>query len=1449
MIKRALFLLFLPLLVFTGRLAAQNPTAVYELTVKCDIMGDNNTASCGSLYEVYALMQYGGSRLISSGSLDGLRDGEVWYINPKTITFTSDNPVVGIAIYGKRKLASCNTAASEERDYMFPAGDHTCFSTRVGNLFAGYDPTSTLFIDIKPVSNVYELQIQTTEVYPSSLQLNYYVTAHYTDGTQDTRLFEFISTALPSAWEVINRTGSAIHSSPKKIASIEVNSTWVRGGFLGNVTRSETFPVSHTGQDFTGDINNPFVSPMDPSSKIHVTYRKVMNDLVYDGPSPNILPTDAEIRIIGTPGIPNQQYIWQYSADNGPWTNAPGNKQGSNVLQVSGKSLLGNDWERYLTKLIRVRMLPACAQDRESGTITLDYRLEAPHITSIVPKKISCNGASDGGFIVTFDRPAYTGETINVEVKDLLNVIGGTLPNQIGVTMQPDRTYTWPSNTLFASRFQVKVTGNINGTNSYSDGSTAEFQLDEPTRVTFSTPAPIAVKCYDGSDGGINLDINGGAGGYVALYKGIADNDYLTQSFNQNTIIGLAKGDYLIKVKDQNGCSGKTAAGDEEMSFSVKQPDAPLAVDATSITGPKAFGYSDGSITVHLKGGTPKADGSYDVEWKKADGTLLTPVNTVDGNGIYTTTLSNQPDGDYILTVTDGNYNAAATSGRTGCTLIDTFRLTQPPPLVANIQIADSVSCNGKSDGTLTAVISGGIPFKTAPHYTYEWYQIVNGMTVPIGQTDSTAVDLPAGQYQVKATDANGISILSDTTDLIDPAPLQVQFNTTPATCYDGSNGALEALVSGGTTPYQYNWSNGSQQAHNTGIHAGTYTVNITDYHGCPLTGDSTVEQPAAPLQIVQQLLTQPLANGYSDGSIKILLQGGTANADGSYNIIWQKADGTPLGSGTGQVVAGGYENVLSGLPAGDYRVIITDAQYTGPDLNMQGCTLTGDFPLKEPPPLVVSIAEQRYVSCKGAADGVLNATASGGVRINGPLPYRFAWYKQGSGGYNAIGQTTPSASGLTTGIYKVIITDGNNIDKVSDSFLLVEPDLLQVQLATTPVTCASGQDGAVTTTVSGGTGPFRYEWTNGETTSSISKLPEGSYLVFVTDARGCEAQNNADVFIPNGIVINAAITAPICAGSNDGAINAQISGGIPPYRYEWSNGATTSRIDQLHAGKYTLTIQDANNCKRVQTFNLPDPPPLQIQLGADKTLCNDQSYTINAAITDPAATYAWGGQPAFNAATPSVTVSQSGQYWVSVMDGKGCIGRDTINIQQLKTDISAEFVVSTQVFRNDEVSLINISTPMPERTVWEMPASKNITVLKNTPLLTELRFADTGVYRITLHSYTGNCEQVFIKDIAVLEQQSMPAPGGAQQPFITSFEVSPNPNGGQFTVRVTLDKAAEIRLRLFNIISNQLVNDRKESAAEQFNIGYQLNITAGTYVLLLETPLGNVIRKIIITQ
>ena len=175
MTQKALLLLFLPLLAFTGRLSAQN-TSTYELTVDYAIMGFANTASCGSNYQIDAIMQNGSTNLIAFGSLDGLSDGQVWYFPPQTITFTSDNPVIRIAVWGKRKRSNCNTVAAGEIDYLLPVGNITSFDVNVGGLFTGYHAESNMHITIKPAS---------------------------------------ISTAVPANGDAINRTGSYLYNSPK----------------------------------------------------------------------------------------------------------------------------------------------------------------------------------------------------------------------------------------------------------------------------------------------------------------------------------------------------------------------------------------------------------------------------------------------------------------------------------------------------------------------------------------------------------------------------------------------------------------------------------------------------------------------------------------------------------------------------------------------------------------------------------------------------------------------------------------------------------------------------------------------------------------------------------------------------------------------------------------------------------------------------------------------------------------------------------------------------------------------------------------------------------------------------------------------------------------------------------------------------------------------------------
>lgn len=1444
------------------------------------------------------------------------------------------------------------------------------------------------------------------------------------------------------------------------------------------------------------------------------------------------LPSDSRIQLAATYGFPASVYTWQYGVSNAwggvDWTDFPPGFQTGDRTNFSARDLFGANTDNVLGKnvFIRIRYSGCYGAERYSDTVTLSRRLTSPYITSVNPINILCANDNNGNVKINFDRPLKPNEMLSIFF---------TKPSQPGWT---DGMYSLNSldadNSATFRPILLPGTYNITLQGKYPDASVATYASDPQHRRSFTitAPPPLSfseagrrqISCYNGNDGSITVNATGGANGYTLWYSSDADATPRSLPFNGGssvTLSGLTAATYYVSLRDGNNCYQKDANGAEKvLTIPLTQPATPVSVNISNKFEPTAFGYTNGTITAIINGGTPLGDGSYNVTWRRAsDNTVVAATNTSTGAG-YSTQIDNLGADTYTLTITDANHSAA-TGNNAGCTTSVTVPLSQPPLLEVSAAVTDSVLCNGDANGSITASFTGGKPFATSPGYTFEWYQVTGGTSSPIGQTTPVASNLGKGIYQVKITDANGIEKTSDPVDLVEPDPLQIRFTETPASCYNGSNGAVSTLVTGGTLAYQYNWNIGVQTPDISGLPTGAYTLNITDYHGCQETEIAFVGQPAAALEIKQPTIIYPRAYGYTDGSIRLLLTGGTPLTGGAYNITWRSADGTVLTSHSSQAVAGGYENLLSNLGAGEYTVTVTDANYTGPDPNMQSCITTATFTLTEPPPLTVNITEKHYVSCKGDADGVLYATAGGGVPINGPLPYQFAWYKADGAVYNAIGQTTDTARGLTTGTYKVIITDWNGITKESIPYPLAEPELLQVQLqtravscnggndgfvkstvtggtipytwswsngiistdildvragnyslllvdghgciqqpsatvtepaeplaiadvkalnplaygytdgavtvtlkggtpaadgsysvqwqnaannapvqhtetvtpdgyvtklenagdgtyilqvkdaqfalsangstngcyvtgtyilkhppllkvniterryiscngdsdgqlaahaeggipltgplpykyqwfsvvngnltaipqtdsiitgmpagrylvqvtdfnnitrssdtvllaepgklaisfSTTAVTCASGQDGKTTALISGGTAPFQYEWNRGDTTPTIYNLTEGTYLLFIKDAHGCETQNQTDIYIPGGIVIDADVKAPTCKDYCDGYIKTTISGGVPPYRFEWNNGQTVTELNNLCAGKYTLTITDANNCRRIQTFNLPNPAALQVQLGSDKTLCNGQVWTANATIADAQAQYIWGGNPDLQSTAPQVTLSNTGTYWVDVTDSKGCKGSDTINIKQNTVDISAEFVASTQVFRNENVSFINISSPVPENIEWVIPANRNITVLQNTPLLAQLRFGDTGVYVIQLRTFVGDCEKLYSKQISVLEQQSFTQPGGAQDPFIRSFDVSPNPNTGQFNVRITLDKEAEIRLRMFNIISNQLIDDRKESPSLKFNISYQLNITAGTYMLLLETPMGHAIRKIIISQ
>src|SRR5205814_1686772 len=147
---------------------------------------------------------------------------------------------------------------------------------------------------------------------------------------------------------------------------------------------------------------------------------------------------------------------------------------------------------------------------------------------------------------------------------------------------------------------------------------------------------------------------------------------------------------------------------------------------------------------------------------------------------------------------------------------------------------------------------------------------------------------------------------------------------------------------------------------------------------------------------------------------------------------------------------------------------------------------------------------------------------------------------------------------------------------------IVVTPEIIATSIVTN-TTCTASV-GAINLTVSGGTPPYTYSWSNGATTEDITGLAAGTYTVTITDANGCTTNLPVKVGTDNVTIAAIPVITNTTCSASIGAINLTVSGGTSPYTYSWSNGATTEDISGLAAGTYTVTISDANGC----STNLP---------------------------------------------------------------------------------------------------------------------------------------------------------------------------------------------------------------------------------------------------------------------
>ena len=287
-----------------------------------------------------------------------------------------------------------------------------------------------------------------------------------------------------------------------------------------------------------------------------------------------------------------------------------------------------------------------------------------------------------------------------------------------------------------------------------------------------------------------------------------------------------------------------------------------------------------------------------------------------------------------------------------------------------------------------------------------------------------------------------------------------------------------------------------------------------------------------------------PLCNGDSTGTATFNTTGGT----GSISYLWNTGDTT---------------NSISNLMAGTYSVTATDSA---------GCVVTDTVVLADPPVLTASIAAMD-ITCPGGSDGAVDVTATGGTP-----PLQYLWNT---------GDTTEDLSGLAAGNYVVSIADSNGCS-TSASSMVTAPSAFASNFTVSDISCFGETDGSIDMNVSGGTAPYMYMWSTGDTLADLDSLSAGTYTVMITDTNGCTFTDSASITEPTAMASTGTVTDET-NGQSDGSIDVTISGGTGSYTYAWTgpNGYTSTTEDpaSLEAGEYIVVATDANGCTVMDTF------------------------------------------------------------------------------------------------------------------------------------------------------------------------------------------------------------------------------------------------------------------------
>jgi gliding motility-associated-like protein len=461
----------------------------------------------------------------------------------------------------------------------------------------------------------------------------------------------------------------------------------------------------------------------------------------------------------------------------------------------------------------------------------------------------------------------------------------------------------------------------------------------------------------------------------------------------------------------------------------------------------------------------------------------------------------------------------------------------------------------GINDGAIDITVSGA-----SGNNTYIW---------STGDSIEDLTGLDEGTYSVTVTSG----FCTETYSVVLRSVPEINFSATPTHSTCGQNDGSIIITTIGT--YTYLWSNGATTQNLDSIRSGFYSVTVSDANGCSTSKQFTISDNNGP---VVTATIQNASCGNNNGFIKLSFGGP------SLTFNWSHGPTT---------------NDVLGLAPGDYIVTVTDNN---------GCQTIEHYFIIGSTEITV-YADKYEPLCFNDTNGSIDVTP-----IGGSGSYTYQW---------STTATTQNISGIGIGTYSISVTDANGCSATTD-IIIVQPDTLIASIEVAQfiggngVSCNGASDGSLDLTVQGGTLPYTYDWSTGDSTQDISGLIAGTYSVTVADSNGCIAIATAVIIAPDSVQNN------LTAATYDGGYNVScnVNGGTLPYTYIWSTGATTNSIDSLDNGNYILTVTDANGCSVVSNYTIAGPicnlPPVAVRDIASITCETSVDIAVLDNDTDP---------------------------------------------------------------------------------------------------------------------------------------------------------------------------------------------------------------------------------------